>query len=61
MRWPATLRVCLAASSGGHAVADPTDLASQGNGAGPPFELWPWLLGVALILVPLDVFVRRRA
>jgi hypothetical protein len=23
--------------------------------------LWPWLLALALVLLPLDVFLRRRA
>jgi hypothetical protein len=51
----------LANSSGGHELTSVTDLARQGNGPGPAFELWPWLLGAALVLLPLDVFLRRRA
>jgi Ca-activated chloride channel homolog len=50
----------LATSSGGHALDEPTDLR-PGNGAGPVVELWPWLLLAALVLLPLDVFLRRRA
>jgi hypothetical protein len=50
----------LAATSGGHPLSDPAELRA-GNGAGPPIELWSWLLGLALLLLPVDVFLRRRA
>jgi Ca-activated chloride channel homolog len=41
-------------------ATDPTTLA-PGGGAGPPIELWPWLLLAALLLLPVDVLLRRRA
>jgi uncharacterized membrane protein len=50
----------LATSSGGHPLRSPTDLAA-GSGAGPRLEVWPWLLLAALVLLPLDVYLRRRA
>jgi len=50
----------LAGASGGRALSAPTDIR-PGNGAGPVTEVWPWLLAVALFLLPLDVFLRRRA
>jgi hypothetical protein len=50
----------LANASGGRALADPADLR-PGNGQGPAIELWPWLLVAALVLLPVDVFLRRRA
>jgi hypothetical protein len=49
----------LATTSGGHPLRDPEDLR-PGNGPGPVRELWPWLLLAALLLLPLDVFLRRR-
>ena len=49
----------LATTSGGHALRAPTDLAA-GNGPGPAIELWPWLLLAGLVLLPLDVYLRRR-
>ena len=49
----------LASGSGGHALTSAADL-SPGNGTGPSIPLWPWLLLAALVLVPLDVFLRRR-
>jgi hypothetical protein len=49
----------LATASGGHALRDATDLR-PGEGPGPMIELWPWLLLAALLLLPLDVFLRRR-
>jgi Mg-chelatase subunit ChlD/uncharacterized membrane protein len=49
----------LATASGGHALGDPGDLR-PGNGPGPAHELWPWLLLAALLLLPLDVLLRRR-
>jgi Mg-chelatase subunit ChlD len=50
----------LATTSGGHPLSDPTNL-SPGGGAGPPIVLWPWLLLAAVLLLPLDVLLRRRA
>jgi hypothetical protein len=50
----------LANTSGGQAITDPTDLRVA-SGQGPALELWPWLLAVALLLLPLDVYLRRRA
>jgi uncharacterized membrane protein/Mg-chelatase subunit ChlD len=50
----------LAGASGGGALQDPTDLR-PGTGAGPIVNLWPGLLGLALVLLPLDVYLRRRA
>jgi uncharacterized membrane protein len=55
-----TLLDQLATTSGGHALKDPTDL-QPGAGPGPIVELWPWVLGLALLLLPLDVYSRRRA
>lgn len=49
----------LADASGGHPLLAPTDL-KPGQGQGPPIELWPWLLVLALVLLPVDVLVRRR-
>jgi hypothetical protein len=49
----------LATASGGHALGDPSGLR-VGNGPGPTHELWTWLLLAALLLLPLDVFLRRR-
>jgi hypothetical protein len=57
---PALLDV-LARTSGGHELLDVSDIARPANGPGPAVALWPWLLAAALILLPLDVFVRRRA
>jgi Ca-activated chloride channel family protein len=50
----------VATASGGHALNDPSDLR-PGNGAGPPVDLWPWALLLALVLLPFDVLLRRRA
>ncbi len=49
----------LANASGGHALKAPSDL-SPGTGTGPAVALWPWLLLGALVLLPLDVYLRRR-
>jgi len=49
-----------AAQSGGRALSDPTDLGPPARGLSPPIQLWPWLLGLALALLPLDVLLRRR-
>jgi uncharacterized membrane protein len=51
----------LARLSGGHQLSDVADIARPGNGPGPVTELWPFLLAAALLLLPLDVFLRRRA
>jgi hypothetical protein len=51
----------LARASGGHELTDPDDLARPANGAGPAVDLWPWLAALALLLLPLDVYFRRRA
>jgi hypothetical protein len=59
-----TLLDDLARRSGGHALQTPADLAAEGSpttpNSGPTIDLWPWLLGLALLLLPLDVYVRRR-
>jgi len=55
-----TLLDQLATISGGHTLHDPTDL-QPGDGAGPVIELWPWLLLAALLLLPVDVLLRRKA
>jgi Ca-activated chloride channel homolog len=49
----------LAAQSGGHALKSPADI-SPGGGAGPAIDLWPWLLLAALVLLPVDVYIRRK-
>ena len=49
----------LATASSGLALHAPTDL-KPGHGQGPPMEFWPWLLVLALVLLPVDVLVRRR-
>jgi uncharacterized membrane protein len=49
----------LATASGGHALSAPTDL-TPGNGPRPAVPLWPWFLLSALVLLPVDVFLRRR-
>ncbi|MCA1646032.1 MAG: VWA domain-containing protein, partial [Chloroflexi bacterium] len=51
----------LARTSGGHELTDVADIARPANGPGPAIDVWPYLLAVALILLPLDVFLRRRA
>jgi hypothetical protein len=51
----------LARTSGGHELHAVADLARPASGAGPPVELWPALLALALLLLPLDVYLRRRA
>jgi hypothetical protein len=51
----------LARTSGGHELSDISDIARPANGPGPAVALWPWLLAAALILLPFDVFLRRRA
>jgi len=54
-----TLLDQLATTSGGHALADPTAL-QPGNGPGPAITLWPWVLLAALLILPIDVLLRRR-
>ena len=49
----------LATTSGGHVLKDPTEL-KPGNGTGPAIVLWPWLLLAGLVLLAVDVFLRRR-
>ena len=49
----------LANASGGHTLNSPDELA-PGNGTGPGIALWPWLLLAAVVLLPLDVYIRRR-
>jgi uncharacterized membrane protein/Mg-chelatase subunit ChlD len=51
----------LARDTAGREYRDPAEFARPGNGAGPAVPLWPWLLGLALALLPVDVYLRRRA
>ena len=51
----------LARTSGGRELRDVSDLARPASGAGPAIDLWPWLVALALLLLPLDVYLRRRA
>jgi uncharacterized membrane protein len=51
----------LARDSGGHELGDPSAMAQPAHGPGPAVDLWPWLLALALVLLPLDVYLRRRA
>jgi Ca-activated chloride channel family protein len=51
----------LARASGGQELASPESAARPASGQGPAIDLWPWLLLAALLLLPVDVFVRRRA
>jgi uncharacterized membrane protein/Mg-chelatase subunit ChlD len=50
----------LARDSGGGELRDVADLARPGAGPGPAVPLWPWLLALAIVLLPLDVYLRRR-
>jgi uncharacterized membrane protein len=50
----------LAQSSGGQAETDPLQAARPADGQGPAIPLWPWLAALALLLLPLDVLIRRR-
>jgi Mg-chelatase subunit ChlD len=54
----------LARRSGGHVLREPADLGNERTptsmAGGPAITLWPWLLGLALLLLPLDVLIRRR-
>lgn len=51
----------LAQATGGHELVDPKDLfARDASWAATSWApLWPWLLGLALLLLPLDVAARR--
>jgi hypothetical protein len=54
----------LSRRSGGQALQAPADLGAEPTpttpNGGPTVDLWPWLLGLALLLLPLDVYLRRR-
>jgi Ca-activated chloride channel family protein len=50
----------LAQASGGQAESDPLVAARPADGQGPAIPLWPWLAALALLLLPLDVLIRRR-
>ena len=56
-----TLLRGIAETSGGTFVTDPSDLASATSTAAVtrPFPLWPWLVTAALLLLMLDVALRR--
>jgi len=48
--------------TGGRELRDVTDIVRRtATGPGPAFTLWPWLLALAIVLFPLDVYLRRRA
>ncbi|MDQ6673048.1 MAG: VWA domain-containing protein [Chloroflexota bacterium] len=51
----------LATTSGGHKLADVGDIARPGQGPAPTIDLWPWPVAAALLLLPFDIFLRRRA
>jgi hypothetical protein len=51
----------LARTSGGHELTTTADIARPANGPGPAIDVWPYLLLAALVLLPLDVYLRRRA
>jgi hypothetical protein len=51
----------LARDSGGHEIRDITELARPGAGPGQATAMWPWLLALAILLLPVDVYLRRRA
>jgi uncharacterized membrane protein len=50
----------LARDTGGRELRDVADLARPSSGPGPAIPLWPWLLGAAIVLLPVDVLLRRR-
>jgi Ca-activated chloride channel homolog len=50
----------LARDTGGREMRDVAELSRPGSGPGPAIILWPWLLGLAVLLLPLDVYLRRR-
>ena len=51
----------IAETSGGSFVSDPAELAAktESETVSRPFPLWPWLVTVSLILLALDVALRR--
>jgi hypothetical protein len=52
----------LAELGGGAVLAEPAGaLVHDLKGAGVRRDLWPWLLGLAALLLPIDVGVRRLA
>jgi Ca-activated chloride channel homolog len=51
----------IARDTGGRELRDVSEVALRGAGPGPAVTLWPWLLAFALVLLPLDVYLRRRA
>jgi len=52
----------LAELGGGAVLVEPADaLVHDLKGVGVRRDLWPWLLGLAAILLPIDVGVRRLA
>jgi Ca-activated chloride channel family protein len=52
----------LAELGGGAVLVEPADvLVHDLKGAGVRRDLWPWLLGLAALLLPIDVGVRRLA
>jgi len=55
-----TLLNQLAARTGGRALSDPADIQSLDRGEVDRTEpLWPWLALAALVLLPVDVAIRR--
>ena len=51
----------IAESSGGTFISDPSELAAktEAQPVSRPFPLWPWLVTASLILLALDVALRR--
>ena len=51
----------IAEASGGAFISDPSELSSvtESQSVSRPFPLWPWLVTAALILLALDVALRR--
>ena len=51
----------IAETSGGSFISDPAELAAQteSESVSRPFPLWPWLVTASLILLALDVALRR--
>ena len=54
------LEALASGSTGGRELTDALDAAAPANGQGPATALWPWLLLAALLLLPVDVLLRRR-